>query len=157
MNFKIKNSKQLKNNIIDISAVNISDIIHNIFFDPDYTIYTTKQNKYFGTINKTSLINNFIDQFKSINQNYPVIDQNLIEKFQEIHQLATENQVKRGDSFGATKTRTESITSAGADSTKYDLIGKIVAGTTPSLAVLIKLANYFGVTFDYLIARNKLN
>ena len=68
MNFEIKNSKQLKNNIIDISAINISDIIHNIFFDPDYTIYTTKQNKYFGT----SLINNFFDQFKSINQNYPV-------------------------------------------------------------------------------------
>lgn len=153
MNFEIKNSKQLKNNIIDISAINISDIIHNIFFDPDYTIYTTKQNKYFGT----SLINNFFDQFKSINQNYPVIDQNLIEKFQEIHQLATENQVKRGDSFGATKTRTESITSAGADSTKYDLIGKIVAGTTPSLAVLTKLANYFGVTIDYLIGRNRLS
>ena len=95
MNFEIKNSKQLKNNIIDISAINISDIIHNIFFDPDYTIYTTKQDKYFGTINKTSLINNFFDQFKSINQNYPVIDQNLIEKFQEIHQLATENQVKK--------------------------------------------------------------
>ena len=31
MNFEIKNSKQLKNNIIDISAINISDIIHNIF------------------------------------------------------------------------------------------------------------------------------
>ena len=46
MNFEIKNSKQLKNNIIDISAINISDIIHNIFFDPDYTIYTTKQDKY---------------------------------------------------------------------------------------------------------------
>ena len=27
MNFEIKNSKQLKNNIIDISAINISDII----------------------------------------------------------------------------------------------------------------------------------
>ena len=37
MNFEIKNSKQLKNNIIDISAINISDIIHNIFFDPNYT------------------------------------------------------------------------------------------------------------------------
>lgn len=29
------------------------------------------------------------------------------------------------------------------------------AGTTPSLAVLTKLTNYFGVSIDYLIARNK--
>ena len=32
-----------------------------------------------------------------------------------------------------------------------------VAGTTPSLAVLTKLANYFGVTIDYLIGRNRLS
>lgn len=31
------------------------------------------------------------------------------------------------------------------------------AGTTPSLAVLTKLANYFGVTIDYLIGRNRLS
>ena len=29
------------------------------------------------------------------------------------------------------------------------------AGTTPSLAVLTKLANYFGASIDYLIGRNK--
>ena len=45
----------------------------------------------------------------------------------EQRKVMDENQLKRGDSFGATKTRTESMTSAGFDSTRYDLIGKIVA------------------------------
>lgn len=50
-----------------------------------------------------------------------------------------ENQVKRGDSFGTTKTRTESIVNAGADSTKYDLIGKIVAGTTLTRKTVVRI------------------
>ena len=47
----------------------------------------------------------------------------------EQRRLIDENQVQRGDSFGTTKTRTESIVNAVADSTKYDLVGKIAIGT----------------------------
>ena len=57
----------------------------------------------------------------------------------EQRRVMDENQVKRGDSFGATKTRTESITSAGADSTKYDLIGKIVTGTTLTRKTIVRI------------------
>lgn len=57
----------------------------------------------------------------------------------EQRRVMDENQVKRGDSFGATKTRTENITSAGADSTKYDLIGKIVAGTTLTRKTIVRI------------------
>ena len=50
-----------------------------------------------------------------------------------------ESQVKRGDSFGTTKTRTESITSAGGDDITYDLIGKIVAGTTLTRKTVVRI------------------
>ena len=57
----------------------------------------------------------------------------------EQRKLMDENQVKRGDSFGTTKTRTESILNAGADSTKYDLIGKVVSGTTLTRKTIVKI------------------
>lgn len=57
----------------------------------------------------------------------------------EQRKVMDENQVKRGDSFGTTKTRTESILNAGADNTKYDLIGKIVAGTTLTRKTIVKI------------------
>ena len=50
-----------------------------------------------------------------------------------------ESQVKRGDSFGTTKTRTESITSSGGDDITYDLIGKIVAGTTLTRKTVVRI------------------
>lgn len=57
----------------------------------------------------------------------------------EQRKLMDENQVKRGDSFGTTKTRTESILNTGADSTKYDLIGKVVSGTTLTRKTIVKI------------------
>lgn len=57
----------------------------------------------------------------------------------EQRRTVDENQVKRGDSFGTTKTRTESILNVSADNTKYDLIGKVVAGTTLTRKTIVKI------------------
>ncbi len=64
----------------------------------------------------------------------------------EQRKVMDEHQVKRGDSFGATKTRTESITNANVDNTKYDLIGKIVAGTTLTRKTIVKILQ--GITSE---------
>ena len=50
-----------------------------------------------------------------------------------------ESQVKRGDSFGTTKTRTGSILSVGGDDITYDLIGKIVTGTTLTRKTVVRI------------------
>ena len=57
----------------------------------------------------------------------------------EQRKILDENQVKRGDAFGKTKTRTESIINSSADSTKYDLIGKIAAGTTLTRKTIVRI------------------
>ena len=41
-----------------------------------------------------------------------------------------EHQIERGDSFGSVKTRTQTLKHAETSQVKYDLIGKIVEGTT---------------------------
>lgn len=64
----------------------------------------------------------------------------------EQRKVMDEHQVKRGDSFGTTKTRTESITNANVDNTKYDLIGKIVAGTTLTRKTIVKILQ--GITAE---------
>lgn len=64
----------------------------------------------------------------------------------EQRKVMDENQVKRGDSFGTTKTRTESITNAGLDNAKYDLIGKIVSGTTLTRKTIVKILQ--GITAE---------
>lgn len=64
----------------------------------------------------------------------------------EQRKVMDEHQVKRGDSFGTTKTRTESITNANVDNTKYDLIGKIVAGTTLTRKTIVKILQ--GITSE---------
>lgn len=64
----------------------------------------------------------------------------------EQRKVMDEYQVKRGDSFGATKTRTESITNANVDNTKYDLIGKIIAGTTLTRKTIVKILQ--GITSE---------
>ena len=57
----------------------------------------------------------------------------------EQRKLMDENQVKRGDSFGTTKTRTETIRNNTTDGTKYDLIGKVVSGTTLTRKTIVKI------------------
>lgn len=65
-----------------------------------------------------------------------------------------ENQIKRGDSFGTTKTRTNSIISSGKDSTKYDLIGKIVNGTTLTRKTIVKILQGISAEKFYMFKLN---
>ena len=76
---------------------------------------------------------------ESIDKNLFVAEMKYIVTIGEQRKIMEENQVKRGDSFGTTKTRTESIVNASADSTKYDLIGKIVAGTTLTRKTVVRI------------------
>ena len=76
---------------------------------------------------------------ESIDKNLFVAEMKYTVTIGEQRKVMDENQVKRGDSFGTTKTRTESIVNAGADSTKYDLIGKIVAGTTLTRKTVVRI------------------
>jgi type III restriction enzyme len=65
-----------------------------------------------------------------------------------------ENQVKREDSFGTTKTKTESILSAGGDNITYDLIGKIVAGTTLTRKTVVKILQGISADKFYMFKLN---
>ena len=57
----------------------------------------------------------------------------------EQRKLMDEHQLKRGDSFGTTKTRSETISNSSVDNTKYDLIGKIVDNTTLTRKTVVKI------------------
>ena len=57
----------------------------------------------------------------------------------EQRKLMDEHQLKRGDSFGTTKTRSETIRNTSVDNTKYDLIGKIVDNTTLTRKTIVKI------------------
>ena len=65
-----------------------------------------------------------------------------------------ESQVKRGDSFGTTKTKTESILSVGGDDITYDLIGKIVAGTTLTRKTIVKILQGISADKFYMFRLN---
>lgn len=76
---------------------------------------------------------------KSINDNLNVTELKYVVTTGEQRKTMDENQVKRGESFGTTKTRTETIRSSASGSTKYDLIGKIVDSTTLTRKTIAKI------------------
>ena len=80
----------------------------------------------------------------SINDKLFVAELKYVVTIGEQRKMMDENQVKRGDSFGATKTRTETIKSTSADNTKYDLIGKIVDSTTLTRKTIVRILS--GIT-----------
>ncbi len=75
----------------------------------------------------------------AINEGLYVAELKYVVTVGEQRKTVDENQVKRGDSFGTTKTRTESIKTTFADGTKYDLIGKIVDNTTLTRKSIVKI------------------
>lgn len=80
----------------------------------------------------------------SINDKLFVAELKYVVTIGEQRKIMDENQVKRGDSFGTTKTRTETIKSTSADNTKYDLIGKIVDSTTLTRKTIVRILS--GIT-----------
>ena len=82
----------------------------------------------------------------SINDKLFVAELKYVVTIGEQRKMMDENQVKRGDSFGTTKTRTETIRSNTTDGTKYDLVGKIVDNTTLTRKTIVKILQ--GITAD---------
>ena len=72
------------------------------------------------------LINKAVDW---INEKLFVTELKYVVTIGEQRKVMEENQVKKGESFGMSKTRTESLSSGASNNTKYDLIGKIKEGT----------------------------
>lgn len=64
-----------------------------------------------------------------INQKLFVTELKYVVTIGEQRKVMEENQVKKGDSFGMSKTRTETLSSGASNGTKYDLIGKVKEGT----------------------------
>ena len=75
----------------------------------------------------------------SINNKLFVVELKYVVTIGEQRKLMDENQVKRGDSFGTTKTRAESIRNTSIDGLKYDLIGKIVNSTSLTRKTIVKI------------------
>lgn len=75
----------------------------------------------------------------SINEKLFVAELKYVVTIGEQRKVMDENQVKRGESFGTTKTRTETIKSSATDGTKYDLIGKIVDSTTLTRKTIVRI------------------
>ena len=89
-----------------------------------------------------------------INDKLFVAEMKYIVTIGEQRKTIDENQIKRGDSFGTTKTRTNSIISSGKDSTKYDLIGKIVDGTTLTRKTIVKILQGINADKFYMFKLN---
>lgn len=98
--------------------------------------YINHKYTYKVSFDSEELIRNSIE---SINDKLFVTELKYIVTIGEQRKLMDENQVKRGDSFGTTKTRTETIKSTSADNTKYDLIGKIADNTTLTRKTIVKI------------------
>lgn len=82
----------------------------------------------------------------SVNEKLFVAEMKYTVTIGEQKRIMDENQVKRGDSFGTTKTRTETIKSNATDGTKYDLIGKIVDNTSLTRKTVVRILQ--GLTAD---------
>ena len=76
---------------------------------------------------------------KSINDQLFVAELKYVVTMGEQRKTMDSNQVKRGDSFGSVKTRTETIKNTAIDGTKYDLVGKIVDNTTLTRKTIVKI------------------
>ena len=76
---------------------------------------------------------------KSIDTNLFVAELKYKVTIGEQRRVMDENQVKRGDSFGSAKTRSETIQNALTNGTKYDLVGKIVDSTTLTRKTIVKI------------------
>ena len=103
------------------------------------------------SFNSDELINKAI---KSINDNLNVTELKYVVTTGEQRKTMDENQVKRGESFGTTKTRTETIRSDASDSTKYDLIGKIVDSTTLTRKTIAKILHDIHPNKFYMFSVN---
>ena len=64
----------------------------------------------------------------------------------EQRRVMDESQVKAGNSFGSTKTRSQTIRGRGSDGIKYDLIGKIAEATTLTRKTIVKILTQ--ISFD---------
>ncbi len=88
MNFKINEYNQIKNRVIQLSQINIFELTKEIFQDPSLIFFITKNDNYWGIINKNSVLSeNFIDT------SYPVI--NDMEKINEFANIAIGKQLSR--------------------------------------------------------------
>ena len=113
--------------------------LNNNFAKKEFqTLWNYINHKYAYTVNFDSdeLIRKSIAH---INDKLYVAEMKYTVTIGEQRRTLDENQVKRGDSFGTTKTRTESILNVSTDNTKYDLIGKVVAGTTLTRKTIVKI------------------
>lgn len=74
-----------------------------------------------------------------INEKLFVAELKYVVTIGEQRRTMEENQVKKGESFGGLKTRTESILSGSANNTKYDIIGKIKDDTKLTRKTVVKI------------------
>lgn len=91
---------------------------------------------------------------KQINEKLFVSEMKYTVTIGEQRKNIDENQVKRGDSFGTTRTRTERVLTSGNDNVKYDLIGKIVAGTKLTRKTVVKILQGINMDKFYMFKLN---
>jgi type III restriction enzyme len=132
----------------------IDNALNDNFYKKEFqTLWNYINHKYTYMVSFSSdeLIKKSIDW---INEKLFVAELKYVVTSGEQKRTMEENQVKRGDSFGTTKTRTESLYNNSADNTKYDLIGKIVDGTTLTRKTIVKILQ--GIRAD-VFAMFKMN
>lgn len=72
----------------------------------------------------------------------------------EQRKVINEQQIKSGESFGTTKTKTNTILSPANDKTKYDLVGKIARGTTLTRKTVVKILQGISPKKFYMFKAN---
>ena len=72
----------------------------------------------------------------------------------EQRKIINEQQIKSGESFGTTKTKTNTILSPANDKTRYDLVGKIARGTTLTRKTVVKILQGISPKKFYMFKAN---
>ncbi len=136
----IFNDKILYEMIEDANkTITINNTLNDNFFKKEFQTLWNKINhkySYSVDIDSDKLITNAIAH---IDDKLYISELKYTVTYGEQRKTIDEYQIKKGDSFGTTKTRTETISNVCGDVIKYDLIGKIALGTTLTRKTIVKI------------------
>ncbi len=91
MNFILNSLKDIEKNVIEKNNVKINQIIKSLFKNPSRIFYVTNNNKFFGVINKKSVLSANLSNLENIVcKNHPVVEQ--LDDVETVKKIAHINQ-----------------------------------------------------------------
>lgn len=151
----IFNEKTLENMIENANQSKaIDNSLNDNFKKKEFqTLWNYINHKYAYKVDFDSeeLIKNSINE---IEQHLFVAEMKYTVTIGEQRKIINEQQIKSGESFGTTKTKTNTILSPANDKTRYDLVGKIARGTTLTRKTVVKILQGISPKKFYMFKAN---